>query len=136
LIFLGIILFYAGVVFAWFVMIPFAIGFFINFASGDGIVPLWGISDYIGMILMIMIVSGICFELPIFIIALLKSGVLSIKTLERFRRYVMVAFFIVSAVVTPPDVFTQIIVGLLLYIMYESTLIIAKILRRKDDEQA
>jgi sec-independent protein translocase protein TatC len=136
LIFFGIFLFYAGVAFAWFELIPFAIGFFINFASGDGILPLWGISDYIGMILMIMIVSGISFELPIFLIALLSSGVLSIKTLEGFRRYFAVVFFIVAAVVTPPDVFTQIIVGLLLHIMYESTLIIAKILRRKDDEQA
>ena len=127
----GIFLFYTGVLFAWFIMIPFVIDFFINFASGDGIQPLWGISDYIGMILMLMIVTGVCFELPMFLLALLYSGVLSIKTMKELRRYFIVAFFIVAAIVTPPDIFTQIIVGLILYAMFESTLIIAKILRRE-----
>ena len=130
----GILLFYAGVIFAWFVLIPFAIGFFINFASGDGVLPLWGISNYIGLIFMIMIVTGISFQLPIILISLLKAGVISIKTLEGLRRHFIVAFFIVAAIVTPPDVFTQLIVGIILYLLYESTLIIAKILRRKNDE--
>ncbi|MCL2767867.1 MAG: twin-arginine translocase subunit TatC [Synergistaceae bacterium] len=132
----GISLFYAGVLFAWFIMIPFVINFFINFASGDGILPLWGISDYIGMILMFMIVTGICFELPIFLFALLYSGILSIKTMEMLRRYFIVAFFIVAAIVTPPDIFTQIVVGLILCALFEATLIIAKILRRETDGQA
>jgi len=132
----GIFLFYAGVLFAWFIMIPFVIDFFINFASGDGILPLWSISDYVGMIIMFMIVTGICFELPIFLFALLYSGMLSIETMNGLRRYFIVAFFIVAAIVTPPDIFTQIVVGLILYAMYESTLIVAKMLRRKTDEQA
>jgi sec-independent protein translocase protein TatC len=76
LILLGIFLFYVGVIFAWFIMIPFVISFFINFASGDGILPLWGISDYIGIILMLIVVTGIAFEMPIFLFALLKSGIL------------------------------------------------------------
>jgi len=134
LIMLGILLFYAGVLFAWVIMIPFVIDFFINFASGDGILPLWGISDYIGIILMLMIVTGISFELPIFLFALLKTEVVSIKTMEGYRRHFIVAFFVIAAIITPPDVFTQIIVGLLLWMMFESTLIIAKILRRKTDE--
>jgi len=134
LILLGIFLFYAGVLFAWVIMIPFVIDFFINFASGDGILPLWGISDYIGMILMLMIVTGLSFEMPILLFALLKSGVVSIKTMEGLRRHFIVAFFIIAALVTPPDVFTQIIVGLLLWMMFESTLIIAKLLGRKTDE--
>jgi sec-independent protein translocase protein TatC len=100
------------------------------------VLPLWGISDYIGMILTLLIVTGICFELPVLLIALLRSGVLSIKAMERSRRYFMVAFFVAAAIITPPDVFTQVIVGLLLCAMYESALIIAKILRRKTDEQA
>ena len=132
----GIFLFYAGVLFAWFIMIPFMIDFFVNFASGDGILPLWGISDYIGIILMIMIVTGISFEMPILLFALLMSGILSVKTMEGLRRHFIVGFFILAAIVTPPDVFTQIIAGLILCIMFESTLIIAKILRRKADEQA
>jgi len=136
LIFFGIFLFYAGTIFAWYIITPFAIGFFINFASGDGILPLWGISDYVGMVLMIMIVTGISFELPMFLLAMLKSGLISLKRLEGFRRHFVVAFFIIAAIVTPPDVFTQIITGFLLYMMYESTLIIAKIMRRKNDEQA
>ncbi|MCL2146295.1 MAG: twin-arginine translocase subunit TatC [Synergistaceae bacterium] len=130
----GIFLFYAGVTFAWFIMIPFVINFFINFASGDGILPLWGISDYIGIILMIMIVTGISFELPILLFALLRSGVLSVKTMEGKRRFFVVLFFIAAAIVTPPDVFTQIIAGLILWGMFETTLIIAKIQRRKNNE--
>ena len=128
----GIFLFYAGVLFAWFIMIPFVIDFFINFAIGDGILPLWGISDYIGIILMLMIVTGICFELPMFLLALLYSGILSIKTMKGLRRYFIVAFFIAAAIVTPPDIFTQIIVGLILCAMFESTLIIAKMIKEKD----
>ena len=137
LLILGMLLFYAGIIFAWYVMIPFVIGFFINFASGDGILPLWGISDYVGMVLMIMIVTGVSFELPIFLLALLKSGIVSLKKLEGLRRHFIVAFFIVGAIVSPPDVFTQIIVGLLLCVMFEITLIIAKMaIRGKTDEQA
>jgi sec-independent protein translocase protein TatC len=132
----GIFLFFVGISFAWFIMIPFVIDFFINFASGDGISPLWGISDYVGIILMIMFVTGIIFELPIFLFALLKSGIVTVKTMEGYRRHFIVAFFIVAAIVTPPDVFTQIVVGLLLYAMFESTLIIVKLLGRKNDEQA
>ena len=130
LILIGIFLFYAGVLFAWFIMIPFVIDFFINFARGDGILPLWGISDYIGIILMLMVVTGMTFETPMFLFALLKSGVLSVKTIEGWRRYFIVAFFITSAVVTPPDIFTQIIVGLILWVMFEVTLLIAKTLWR------
>jgi len=88
------------------------------------------------MILMLMIVTGICFELPVILFTLLYFGILSIETMVRLRRHFIVAFFVLAAVVTPPDVFTQIIVGLILCAMFESTLIIAKISRRKTDEQA
>ena len=134
LILFGIFLFYVGVIFAWFVMIPFVINFFINFASGDGILPLWGISDYVGIILMLMVVTGMTFETPILLFALLKSGVLSVKTIEGWRQYFVIAFFVIAAIVTPPDIFTQIIVGLILWVMFEITLLTAKILRRKNDE--
>jgi sec-independent protein translocase protein TatC len=134
LILFGIFLFYVGVLFAWFIVIPFVIDFFINFASGDDILPLWGISDYVGIILMLSIVTGITFEMPILIFALLKFGILKIKAVEGMRRYFIVAFFIIAAIVTPPDVFSQIIAGTLLWMMFESTLIIYKILKRETDE--
>ena len=136
LILAGIALFYAGAVFAWFIMLPFVIDFFINFAGDDGIAPLWGIADYADMVLMLMLATGLSFEMPIVLFALLEAGVLSISALEELRRYFIVAFFIVAAIITPPEVLTQVIVGLILWGMFELTLVIAKVLRRKTDGQA
>lgn len=125
----AVALFYAGALFAWKFIIPFALEFFINFAHEDGILPLWGISDYAGLILTLMLVIGFSFEMPMAIIATIKSGIVSAKTIAGARRYVITAIFIVAAIITPPDVITQIIVGILLWGMFELTLIAGRYLK-------
>lgn len=118
----GVVLFYLGAFFAWSFIIPLALNFFINFAREDGIMPLWGISDYVGLVLTLVLVIGFSFELPMLMIAAMKSGLVSARAMARSRRYVIPVIFIVAAVITPPDVMTQIIVGLLLWGMFEITL--------------
>lgn len=122
----GIVLFYAGAFFAWKLIIPFALNFFINFARGDGILPLWGISDYVGLVLTLVLVIGFSFEFPMVMLAVIKSGIASVPAMARARRYVIPIFFLIAAIITPPDAITQIIVGLLLWGMFELTLIIGR----------
>jgi len=115
---------FAGAALAWFVLIPFAVGFFSNFASGDGIVPLWSLDSFVslsaGLIAAMMLVCLI----PPILLGLIRAGIVSVRFLARGRRFVIVAIAIFAAVITPTvDVVSQGIVGLSMWALFEITLL-------------
>ena len=121
------LLFLAGVSFAFFVVLPMGLKILAGF-SGDEIVNMWSIGAYISFLIKIILVFGLVFELPLVILFLTKIGVVTPKILAEKRKYALILFFVAAAVLTPgPDVFTQVCVAVPLIILYEASIILAKI---------
>jgi len=119
----------AGAALAWFVLIPFAVGFFSNFASSDGILPMWSLESFVslsaGLIAAMMLVCLI----PPLLLGLIRAGIVKVRFLARGRRFVIVAIAIFAAVITPTvDVVSQGIVGVCMWALFEITLIAGRFL--------
>jgi sec-independent protein translocase protein TatC len=112
------ILFFAGVAFCYFLVIP-GMSKFIQAFSPSAITAAPDIEQYFGFVLTLFLVFGIAFEVPIAVIVLARVGIVSIDQLKKFRGYFVVAAFIVAAVVTPPDVISQLALAVPMVILYE-----------------
>ncbi len=119
------LLFLIGLSFAYFVILPFAIDFFIGLVSGD-IKPNIAIDFYIGFVLRILVIFGFVFELPILTYFLSKIGLLTPAFMRKYRRHAIIVIFVVAAIVTPPDIITQILLGIPLILLYEFSIFISK----------
>ena len=113
----GSIMFLVGVLFAYYVVTPFGFQFLITFGSFL-YTPLINIEDYVGFFTKIMIGFGLAFELPVFSFFLAKLGLITDKSLKDFFKYAIVIIFIVAALLTPPDVLTQMLMAGPLIILY------------------
>ncbi|MBE7417967.1 MAG: twin-arginine translocase subunit TatC [Ideonella sp.] len=112
------ILFFAGVAFCYFVVIP-ALTRFIVAVAPTSINTAPDIEQYFGTVLTLFLVFGIAFEVPVAVVVLARVGVVTIEQLKKFRGYFVVAAFIVSAIVTPPDVVSQLSLAIPLCLLYE-----------------
>ncbi len=132
------VLFLLGVIFAYFVIIPFALEFFIGLAP-EGIETNIAIDFYIGFVVRILAVFGLIFQLPILSYFLSKLGVLKPQLMKKYRRHAIVVIFIVAAILTPPDPFTQTLLAIPLMILYEVSIIISQWVdksKKKTSEEA
>jgi sec-independent protein translocase protein TatC len=118
------ILFLLGVAFAYFVIIPFALEFFIGLAPKE-IKANIAIDFYISFVVRILAVFGIIFQLPIMSYFLSKLGILKPSLMKKYRRHAIVGIFIVAAILTPPDPFTQILLAIPLIILFEFSILIS-----------
>lgn len=126
-------LFAAGVVFAYSVVFPFTLHFFLQFASAD-LEPRFTISEYISFALSLHIAFGLVFQLPLLSWALGRMGVVSAKFLRRNRKYAILVMLVIAAIITPPDVISQIIMVVPLLLLYEIGVIMVVISERKRAE--
>jgi sec-independent protein translocase protein TatC len=127
----AIILFLAGVLFAYFVLIPVTMKFFMSFATKD-LVPMITIGGFINYVLTLIILTGLMFQMPMIVFFLALIGLVNSVMLRDKRRYVIVMIFAVAAVATPtPDAFTQIIVSLPLILLYELSILVVWLTERK-----
>ncbi len=124
------ILFYAGVIFAYKVIFTFALMFFYNFAGKNTLTPIWGISNYFDLLIMITAGTGIVFLLPLPLIFLIKTNIISVYAVNKLRPYIIIIILILAAIFTPPDVISQLILAIPLYLLFEISVIIGKILKR------
>jgi sec-independent protein translocase protein TatC len=128
------ILFVTGVVFFLFVVAPLALKFFLRFDVGQGDLVEYrpSITDYVNFILILSLVFGVTFQSPIVIVFAERMGLVSLETLTKSRKYVLLAIAIIAAVATPgPDVISQILLGIPLYILYEASIMICRVWRSK-----
>ncbi len=134
-IFGGTLMFMVGVLFAYHVVIPIGFAFLIEFGSFN-FTPLINIEDYVGFFTKIMFGFGIAFELPIFAYFLALLGMVNDKQMKDSFRYAIVGIFILAAVLTPPDVLTQLLMALPLTLLYILSIFIVKIVNPapKEDE--
>jgi len=130
IVFLSSMFFVGGALFGYYVVFPFGFKFFMGFAS-DAIRPLPSVKEYFGFSAKLLFAFGIVFELPLFITFLAKLGIVDVDFLRKKRKYAILVFFAGSAILTPPDVITQIMMSGPLMILYEVSIVGAKIFGKK-----
>ncbi|MGB5942357.1 MAG: twin-arginine translocase subunit TatC [Leeuwenhoekiella sp.] len=135
-IFVSSILFFTGVLFGYYVIAPLSINFLAGFSVGAEVQNEFDISSYIGLVRASSLAAGFIFELPIIIYFFTKIGLVTPEFLRKYRKYALVIVLILSAVITPPDISTQIIVAIPILILYEASIIIAKIVVRNERRAA
>jgi len=121
----GTFMFAVGVAFAYYVVTPFGFTFLITFGSFT-FTPMINIEDYVGFFTKIMFGFGVAFELPIFAYFLALLGFITDRTLIDFFRYAVVLIFIIAALLTPPDVMTQLLMAFPLIILYGISILIVR----------
>jgi sec-independent protein translocase protein TatC len=118
------LLFAAGAVFAWKVMLNPAIQLFRSFETG-GIEGHWSLSAYTGFLGRFILVFGLAFQMPLMILGLSRLGVVTPATIRRYRSHVVVGLLVLAALLTPPDPVTQVLLALPLYLLFELSLLLA-----------
>ena len=118
-------LFYAGVGFAYFLVLPTVFHFFIGIAP-EGVAVMTDINKYLDFVLSLFIAFGLVFETPVAIVLLVWTGFVTPATLAKRRDYVLVGVFVVAAVLTPPDVFSQTMLAVPTYLLYELGILAAR----------
>jgi len=129
----GTIMFLVGVMFAYYIVTPFGFDFLITFGSFK-FTPLINIEDYVGFFTKIMFGFGLAFELPIFAYFLALLGLVDDKQMTSFFKYAIVIIFIIAALLTPPDVLTQLLMAGPLIILYGVSILIVKMVNPAQDE--
>lgn len=119
------LLFVAGAALVYFIILPFLMWFSLTLQiDGPGLVTKLTpkVSDYLNMVTQLMLAFGLCFQLPVVLTLVGLAGLIEYKTLAKFRRYAILGIFVVAAIVTPPDPFTQFILALPLCLLYEASI--------------
>jgi sec-independent protein translocase protein TatC len=131
-IFISSILFFIGVLFGYYIVTPLSINFLGNYSVSSQIFNDFDLSSYIGLLRASVLASGIIFELPIIIYFLTKIGIVSPQFLKKHRKISLVLVLSLSAIITPPDIASQIIVSIPILILYEVSIIISKIVIKRE----
>ncbi len=129
----GTIMFVSGVLFAYYIVTPFGFDFLITFGSFK-FTPLINIEDYVGFFTKIMFGFGLAFQLPVFAYFLALLGLVNDKQMMSFFKYAIVIIFIIAALLTPPDVLTQLLMAGPLVILYGVSILIVKLVNPAEDE--
>lgn len=131
------LLFFIGVLFGYYIIIPLSVNFFGTFIVSETIKNQFSVDSYISMVKTSLIASGLVFELPIIIYFLAKMGLVTADFLRKYRRFAIVIILIVAAIVTPPDIPSQVIVSIPILLLYEASILIAARIdkNRKKNEQ-
>lgn len=124
------LLFIIGSLFFLFMVAPLAMSFFMKFNEKLNLASFWMFEDYINMILMLMLVFGLAFQMPIAIVFAEKMGLVSIEMLVSGRKFVIVALTIIAAMATPPDVISQISLFIPMYALFEGGIIACRMLHK------
>lgn len=124
-------LFFLGILFSYFVIIPMSVYFFYNFKISDAVQNNFKLDAYISLITNTLIGVAIFFELPVLIYFLSKIGLVTPEFLKKYRKHALVVVLILSAIITPPDIASQIIVSVPIMILYEISIYISKYVIKK-----
>jgi len=127
------LLFYAGMAFAYYVVFPLAFMFF-NSVAPDGVLISTDISSYLNFVLKLFFAFGIAFEIPVAIILMCWTGMTTPDNLRKKRPYIIVGVFVVGMLLTPPDVISQTLLALPMWLLFEVGVIVGSFYTRKPDE--
>ena len=133
-IFIASTLFFIGVFFGYYIVTPLSINFLGNYSVSSEIFNDFDLSSYIGLLRASVLASGIIFELPIIVYFLTKVGIVTPEFLRKNRKVSLVLVLSLSAIITPPDIASQIIVSIPILILYEVSILISRIVIRKQNQ--
>jgi len=125
----SVLLFYGGIAFAFYVVFPLVFGFFTS-AAPEGVTVMTDINRYLDFVLKLFFAFGIAFEIPIATVLLVWTGATTIENLRRKRPYVIVGCFIVGMLLTPPDVISQMLLAIPMWILFEAGILFALMIRK------
>ncbi len=129
-------LFLVGVLFGYYIMTPFSVNFFATYKVSEAVENTFTLGSYISFLTMFTLLSGIIFELPIAVYFLTKLGLVTPSLMRNYRRHAIVLILVVSAIITPADVGSQIMVFIPVFILYELSIFIsARVLRNMEAEE-
>jgi sec-independent protein translocase protein TatC len=128
----SILLFYCGVAFAYFVVFPLMFAFF-NAVAPEGVAVMTDINNYLDFVLVIFFAFGMAFEVPIATVMLVWSGLTTPEKLGASRAYVFLGAFVAGMLLTPPDVISQTLLAVPIYLLYEAGIIMARIMLPKKE---
>lgn len=118
------LLFYSGMAFAYFAVFPVVFGF-ITAAAPQGVAVMTDIDKYLSFVIGMFMAFGIAFQVPVAVVLLVRVGVVTVQKLREIRSYVIVAAFVIGAIFTPPDVVSQFMLAIPLWLLYEAGIVVA-----------
>ena len=133
LLFSSIVLFYTGIAFAYFVVLPLVFGFF-TAVGPEGISIMPDISNILDFSLKIFFAFGIAFEIPVATFLLVLSGITTVASLSAKRPYVFLGCFVVGMLVTPPDVISQTVLAVPMWLLFEAGILVSRLIRTSDTD--
>jgi sec-independent protein translocase protein TatC len=125
------LLFFTGAAFGYFILAPLSINFLANYQLDPSILNEFDITSYVSTLTMLVLASAIMFQLPVVIYFLSMSGLVTAAMLRTYRRHAVVSILILAAVITPPDVISQVLIAMPILVLYEAGIMIAKRLEKK-----
>ena len=131
LIFTSTLLFFCGMAFAYLAVFPVVFGF-ITASAPMGVAVMTDIDKYLSFVLSMFVAFGITFQVPVAVVLLVRMGVVSIEKLREIRPYVVVGAFVVGAVFTPPDIVSQFMLAMPLWLLYEAGIVVANWMKPAD----
>lgn len=129
------ILFFMGVLFAYYIILPLSFRFLADLDIGGEVNNMWGIGNTMGTVLQIPLAGGIMFELPVFVYVFSKLGLLTPEMMKKYRRHAIVVLLILSAVLTPPDVISQVLIFIPLYTLYQVSISISRRVNKRREKE-
>lgn len=135
ILFLSSFFFIGGALFGYFFVFPYGFQFFLGFAT-EHIRPLPSMKEYLGFSSKLLLAFGLAFELPLVITFLAKLGIVGVPFLKKNRKYAVLIFFVFAAIITPPDVVTQVMMAIPMMILYEISILGARMFGKKKEKEA
>jgi sec-independent protein translocase protein TatC len=130
----SIVLFYAGVAFAYYIVFPLMFQFLAS-TTPDGVKMMTDISNYLDFVLLLFFAFGIAFEMPVAVVLLVATGLIKVEALSRNRGYVVLGIFVLAAFLTPPDAISQCFMAVPMYLLYELGILFARMVQRQRAER-
>lgn len=130
LVFISAGLFLCGMAFAYYLVFPVVFGFISNTAP-EGVAVMTDIGKYLDFAMTLFIAFGLAFEVPVAVVLLVSAGIVSVTALREARAYVIVGAFVLGAIFTPPDIISQFMLAVPLWLLYEAGIMVASLMQRK-----
>lgn len=129
----SILLFYSGMAFAYFLVFP-AIFHFFTSVTPEGVSMMTDISSYLDFVMTLFFAFGVAFEIPVAVVLLVWIGVVDVAYLRKIRPYVIIGCFVVGMILTPPDIFSQTMLAIPMWLLFELGIIAGSLIRKRRDQ--